>query len=414
MSADAPRSGRAPLAGVSILAAEQMHALPYATQLLSLMGADVIKVEPPGGESGRGGVPRVAERDGSETGSTFVRNNLGKQSMVIDLKQAEGRELFLRLAGTVDVVAENFRPGTADRLGIGYADVHAANPRAVYVSISGFGNQAIDPSPYQRWASYAPIVEAMSGLYEYSRGGGVDDDEPHPAVAGALGDTVAGLYAAIGILAALHDRDVTGEGRHVDVAMYDAMVAVADVVHMHSMGVDPRRVLDGVGILHAFRAKDGWFVLEVVREPHFARLAQALGRPEWLDDPRLATRRGWSEHLDDVIRPGIEGWASTRTALGAATELADHGLAAGPANTAADILADPHLATRPLLHRFERTGTGDPVVVVGNPIDLGADVGRADPGRWPLTGEHTDEVLRDRLGMAADERAAARARGTVA
>jgi crotonobetainyl-CoA:carnitine CoA-transferase CaiB-like acyl-CoA transferase len=407
-----------PLAGTIVLAAEQMHALPHATQLLALMGAEVIKVEPPGGESGRAGVPRIPEPDGTASGSTFVRNNLAKASVVLDLKADEGRQLFLDLARGVDVVAENFRPGTAARLGIGYEQVRAVHPTVVYASISGFGNQVDEPSPYQSWASYAPIVEAMSGLYEYSWVEGADGGHPQPAVAGALGDTVAGLYAAIGILAALTERARTGEGSYVDVAMFDAMVAVADVVHMHSVGVDVRRVLDGVGILHAFRAGDGWFVLEVVREPHFARLASAIGRPEWLDDPRLTTRTGWSEHIEDVIRPGIEAWARDRTPSGAAAELAAAGLAAGPVNRPDQVLADPHVTGRGLVHRYPGGPEGpdgldgQAVAVVGNPIDLGGTP--APPPRWPTAGQHTDAVLRDRLGLDADALADLRRRGVVA
>ncbi len=159
-----------PMTGVSILAAEQMHALPHAPQLLALMGAEVIKVEPLAGEAGRAGKPTVRDRDGRATGMTFVRNNLGKSSIALDLKAAAGRELFLELAGTVDAVAENFRPGTADRLGIGWDAVHERNPAAVYVSISGFGNRSEPPSPYREWAAYAPIVEGMAGLYEYTTG----------------------------------------------------------------------------------------------------------------------------------------------------------------------------------------------------------------------------------------------------
>ncbi len=213
---------RGPLDGLTVLAAEQMHSLPHATQLMALMGADVIKVEPPSGEAGRTGRPTITDVDGRATGSTFLRNNLAKRSMTIDLKQPRGRDLFLRLATTVDVVAENFRPGTVDKLGIGYGDVRSVNPRIVYVSISGFGNSEDPVSPYRRWAAYAPIVEGMAGLYEYAAA----TVTPHPArlPLGALGDTAPGLYAVIGTLAALRQRDRTGERmpcRCADVRRHD-------------------------------------------------------------------------------------------------------------------------------------------------------------------------------------------------
>ena len=274
--------------------------MPHATQLLALMGAEVVKVEPIDGEPGRTGKPALADRDGRPAGTTFIRNNLNKSSVGLDLKSETGRDLFLQLAKTVDVVAENFRPGTADRLGIGYEVVSQVNPSVVYVSISGFGNRTDPPSPYREWPAYAPIVEGMAGLYEYSRR---DDDPPQLAIAGALGDTGAGLYAVIGTLAALNERHRTGKGSYVDVSMYDSMIALADIVHVSSMGTDPGRVLAGIGILHSFRAADGWFVVEVVREPHFPRFARAVGHPEWTQDPRLATRAGWDEHMETVIRP---------------------------------------------------------------------------------------------------------------
>ncbi|MEO5837331.1 MAG: CoA transferase [Acidimicrobiales bacterium] len=387
-----------PLEGLTVLAAEQMHSLPHATQLLALMGAEVIKVEPLAGEAGRGGRPTITDHDGRATGSTYLRNNLGKESVAIDLKHAEGRSLFLRLAATVDVVAENFRPGTADKLGIGYEAVKAVNPRIVYVSVSGFGNRTDPASPYRDWAAYAPIVEGMAGLYEYSRDG---DEAPRPALAGALGDTAPGLYAVIGTLAALRERDRSGAGCHVDISMYDSMIAVADVVHPASVGVAPSRALDGIGILHAFRAKDGWFTVEVVREPHFPRFAEAVDHPEWISDERLATRSGWSSHMDDIIRPGVEQWAAAKTKLEAASALAAFGVAAGPVNTAADIVADLHVLSRDLI--VEAATPEHHIRVVANPIAFldsspSTDITAASP-RWPLLGEGTERVLRQRLHL---------------
>jgi len=405
-----------PLAGITILAAEQMHSLPHATQLLALMGAEVIKVEPLTGEAGRSGRPTITDLDGRATGSTFLRNNLGKDSVAIDLKHPQGRALFLRLAVTVDVVAENFRPGTADKLGIGFDDVRAVNNDIVYVSVSGFGNRIDPPSPYRDWAAYAPIVEGMAGLYEYSRDG---DRPPRPALAGALGDTAPGLYAVIGTLAALRDRDRTGAGCRVDVSMYDSMIAVADVVHPASVGVEPSRALEGIGILHAFRASDGWFTVEVVREPHFPRFANAVGHPEWIADERLAQRGGWTAHMDDVIRPGVEQWAVTKTKLEAAAALAAHGVAAGPVNTAADIVADPHVQSRDFI--VEVDTPEHHVRVVANPIAFrgrsASSAETTDPSatsRWPLLGAGTDRVLVERLGLGIEEITSLREAGVVA
>jgi crotonobetainyl-CoA:carnitine CoA-transferase CaiB-like acyl-CoA transferase len=195
--------------------------------------------------------------------------------------------------------------------------------------------------------------------------------------------------------------------------MYDSMIAVADVVHPASMGVEPSRALEGIGILHAFRARDGWFTVEVVREPHFPRFASAVGHPEWATDERLRTRAGWSAHMDDVIRPGVEAWAASRTKLEAATELARQGVAAGPVNTAADIVDDPHVRRRGFVHELA-AGDGASVRVVGNPIAFhraGAEA--SPPARWPLLGADTDRVLATRLGLGPDVIAELRAKGVV-
>jgi crotonobetainyl-CoA:carnitine CoA-transferase CaiB-like acyl-CoA transferase len=398
-----------PLEGVRILAIEQMQALPFATQLLGRLGADVVKVEHPvDGESGRGALPAMTDRAGKRAGATFVRNNLGKRSIGIDLKAPEGRELVLRLARRFDVFAENFKAGTLRKLGLGYDDVAAVHPAVVYLSVSGFGNTIA--SPYDAWPAYAPIAESMSGLYEYKRTG---DAPPMVGPAGALGDIGTSLFGAIGVLSALRHRDRTGEGQYVDVAMYDAMVAMADlVVNFWSMGLRP----GGLGpllIMDGFRARDGWFIVQVGREHQFERLAKIVGHPEWLEDERFATREGWRVHLEDVIRPAIESWAADKTKLEASDELARAGIAAGPSNTAEDVINDPHVAARNMLVELARSdGVDEPVLIPGNPVKMSkaAEGPETEP---PTVGEHTDALLRDELGLDDDEITKLRASGVV-
>ena len=377
-----------------MLAAEQMQALPYATQLLARLGAEVVKVEPPGGESGRGSRPAMRDPFGRDVGATFLRNNLSKRSVAINLKSEAGRELFLRLVPHFDVIAENFKAGTMARFGLGYDVIAALHPRAIYVSVSGFGNTG--ESPYADWPAYASIVEAMSGIYEYSRH---PDQPPRANPVGALGDISSALFATIGVLAALRHRDRTGEGQHVDVAMYDATVAMTDIVtNLASLGAD-RMAFPQPFILDEFRAADGWFVMQLVREHQFERLARVVGRPEWLDDPRLAARASWGEHLDDVLRPGIEAWAASRTKAEAAAALTAEGVAAGPCHDAAEVMADAHLARRNMLVEMERTdGVARPVIVPGNPVKL-SKMTEGPETRVPWVGEHTDEVLRAELGL---------------
>ena len=401
-----------PLAGVRVLAAEQMAAVPFATQLMARLGADVVKVERPGaGETGRGAQPAIVDPDGRSVGATFLRNNLNKRSVTLDLKDPMGVELFLRLAPRFDVVCENFKAGGADALGIGYEAVRAVHPGVVYLSVSGFGS---DPaSPYRDRAAYASIVEAMSGIYEYKRRPG------HPPAAnpvGALGDISAALFGVIGVLAALRHRDRPGPGeglgQHVDVAMLDATIAITDIVtNFFSLGI-PDEASSDVGMVETFAAGTGHFVLQVVREHHFERLAAVTGNPHWLDDSRLASRRGWVVHLEDVLRPGVEGWAADKTSLEAVAALAAGGIAAGPSLTSAQVCADAHVAARDMIVEMPRPDGGDPVFIPGNPIKM-SRAAQGPETRVPWLGEHTDEVLATELGLSAEELAGLRAAAVI-
>ena len=398
-----------PLDGVRVLALEQMQALPYATQLLARLGAEVVKVEnPKGGDLGRGSQPAMLDPEGRPVGATFLRNNLGKRSIAIDLKSPAGRELVLRLAPRFDVIAENSKAGAMARLGLGYADIAAAHPAAIYLSVSGFGNTV--PSPYDSWPAFAPIVEAMSGIYELKRRG---DEPPLVAPVGALGDIGSALYAVIGVLAALRHRDATGKGQHIDIAMLDAMVAMTDIVtNFWSLGL--RGGESAALIMDGFRASDGWVIIQVGREPQFAALAELVGQPAWPSDPRFAERQGWVDHLDDVIRPAVEAWASGRTRLEACAAMSEAGIAAGPCLRDEEVVADAHVAARNMLVEMPRTdGVDEPVLVPGNPVKL-TNVAEGPETRIPWLGEHTDAVLAEELGLGTVDLAALRADGTIA
>ncbi len=403
-----------PLDGVRILSLEQMQALPWATQLLSRLGADVVKVEAPGnGDLGRTAMPAMRDPEGRQVGATFLRNNLNKRSIVIDLKHPQGRDLVLRLAPHFDVVAENFRAGAAERLGLAYADIATVHPLVVYLAISGFGRPvpAGSPdSPYDGWPALASMVEAMSGAYEFKRPAG---QAPIGSPMGGLGDIVTALFAVIGIMAGLRQRDRTGRGQQIDVAMLDAMVAVLDVVpNFWSMG-SPMGT-PWPGILHGFKAANGWFMLQVLRPHQWPDLAQAIGRPEWVDDVRFSTPQGWLDHLESDIRPAIETWAADRTKLEACAALNAAGLVAGPCATDDEVVHDTHLAQRHMLVEHPRTdGVDQPVLIPGLPLKF-ADVAEGPDRRVPWLGEHTDDVLREELGLDPGQLAALRADGVIA
>ncbi|MCU1375640.1 MAG: putative acyl-CoA transferase/carnitine dehydratase [Actinomycetia bacterium] len=406
-NADAARYGK-PLDGIRILALEQMQALPFATQLLARLGAEVIKVESPnGGDSGRAAQPGFPDPQGRNVGATFSRNNFNKRSICVDLKNPEGRQLVLDMVPKFDIVAENFKSGALNRMGLGYEDIAAIHPGAIYVSISGFGSS---PSPYSSWPAYASVVEAMSGQYDYTF---ADTMPPVPSPMGALGDTATGMFAVIGILAALRHREHTGEGQHVDVAMLDTMVSMADIVpNFTSLGVG-RGEHRKTGIMESFRASDGWFVLQVVREHQLTRLAELVGKPEWLTDERFAERKRWHGMLETDIRPAIDAWAGDMTRLQACEALSAAGLAAGPCFRDEEVIADPHVAAHNMLVELPRPDGGRPVLVPGNPIKM-SKVAEGPETRVPWLGEHTDAVLAEELGLSPDELAKLHETGAIA
>ena len=406
---DAVQYGK-PLEGVRILALEQMQALPYATQLLARLGADVVKVESvKGGDLGRGSQPGITDPDGRFVGATYLRNNLDKKSICVDLKAPEGKQLILDLAPKFDIVAENFKGGALSRMGLGYDDIAAVHPGVIYLSVSGFGNTV--ETPYDGWPAYAAVAEAMSGIYDYK----LEPGRP-PAVSpvGALGDIGTALFGTIGILAALRHRDRTGLGQYIDVAMFDAMVSMTDLVtNFWSLGLRPAPGQGLAMVLDGFEASNGWFIIQVGREHEFERLANLVGKPEWLTDERLSTRAGWREHMDDILRPGVKEWAADKTNIEACKALADAGVAAGPCLTAQQVIDDPHVAARNMLMEIPRPEGGDPVLTPGNPIKM-SRVSEGPDVRMPWLGEHTNEVLAAELGLDEAHIEQLRADGVIA
>jgi len=406
---DAVQYGK-PLDGVRILALEQMQALPYATQLLARLGAEVVKVESvKGGDLGRGSQPGITDPDGRFVGATYLRNNLDKKSICVDLKSPEGKQLILDLAPKFDIVAENFKGGALSRMGLGYEDIAAVHPGVIYLSVSGFGNTVA--TPYDGWPAYAAVAEAMSGIYDYK----LEPGRP-PAVSpvGALGDIGTALFGTIGILAALRHRDRTGLGQYIDVAMFDAMVSMTDLVtNFWSLGLRPAPGQGLAMILDGFEASNGWFIIQVGREHEFERLANLVGKPEWLTDERLSTRAGWRDHMDDILRPGVKAWAADKTNIEACKALADAGVAAGPCLTAQQVIDDPHVAARNMLMEIPRPEGGDPVLTPGNPIKM-SRVSEGPDVRMPWLGEHTNEVLAAELGLDNARIEELRANGVIA
>jgi crotonobetainyl-CoA:carnitine CoA-transferase CaiB-like acyl-CoA transferase len=403
----------APLDGVRVLAVEQMQALPFATQLLGRLGAEVVKVEHPvTGDMARTSEPSIAGPDGARQGATFLRNNLGKRSIGLDLKSDDGQEIFRRLLPRFDVVAQNLKAGAMDRLGLGYEDLRRDHPELIYVSVSGYGATGLGLEMTR--PAYASIAEAMSGLYAYKQRAG---ETPRANPVGGLGDISAALFATVGLLAALLHRDRHGVGQHVDVAMVDAVVSMTDTVtNFWSMGI-PCEPDPAPFVIESFRAADGWFVAQIGREHEFARLAHEIGHPEWVDDERFAVRTGWHAHLESDVRPAIEAWAALLTRTEACGRLAEAGVAAGPCATPDEVAADPVLNERGMIVAIDGAvepdwPAGGTVLTPGNPVKLSAVDERPDR-RPPTLGGDTQRVLADELGISDGELTELRARGVI-
>jgi CoA:oxalate CoA-transferase len=380
-----------PLDGVRIVDFTRVLAGPLSTALLADLGAEVIKIEPPQGDDYRAIGPF---RSGESALFTIV--NRGKRSVVLDLKQPAAQALARELIATADVVVENFRPGVAARLGIGATELLAAQPRLVYVSVSGYGQTG----PLTDRPAYDIIMQATTGLMAVT-----GDPAGEATVVGeVVSDVVTGLYASWAILAALLQVERTGRGQHVDVAMYDATIGflITSLARHLFTGIVPTRV----GNRHplsapfgVFQAQDGPFVLAILTHRFFAALAEVIQRPDWVDDPRYRTD---ADRLsaESELRAGIEAWSRQRTVAEVCACLDAAGVPAAPIGTLADALQSPQAAARELLQPVD-----DPRLPgLRLPVQPVKFTGSAPsvPGRAPALGEHSREIIATLLGLGVE------------
>jgi formyl-CoA transferase len=398
---DARHDLTGPLHGVRVLDVTTVWSGPMASCLLADLGADVIRVEMPGNRAGQ--VPPAIPGTGLSWFHQTVNRN--KRSVGLDLRVPAAREVFLRLVATVDVVVENFLPGTLDGWGIGYAGCRAARPDVVLVSISGYGQYG--PAATRR--GYDPIVVAGSGWMALN-------GEPGGAPVKAptfLADDLAALHGALAALAALHHRNATGEGQHVDVAMLDSVLHASDgFLTLAATGVPLARRGDEAEFLvpaNTFRCADGQVYLVVALDRHWRVLADVLDRPDLGRAPGFATndeRRANRAAVNDVIAQ----WCLRRTVTEVVDCLEAAGLAVGPVRTFAQAAADPHVRERDMLQDTELSNGGR-APITGPAAKFSRTPTRVRTGA-PRAGQHTEEVLGE-LGLSPEELAALRVAGAI-
>jgi len=382
-----------PLADVRVLDLTQALAGPYCTMLLADLGADVIKVEPVAGDMSRGMGPYPADRNGCDYGGYFASVNRNKRSIVLDVKTNAGRDAFLKLAKTADAVVENARTGVMDRAGVGYERLHEINPALVYAAIRGFGDPRTGASPYADWPAFDIVAQSMGGLVAVT---GPEGSAGYKAGPG-IGDIYPGTLAALGVVSAIHAARRTGQGQFLDVAMYDAILALCEmIVYTYSSGGVIREPGgNGTPVLcpfDIFPTRDGAVAIAAPGENHWKILCDAIGRPELVADDRTRSSNRRVANAD-FVRGLITGWTQAHTTREVVAAIGGK-VPVGPVNTAKDIFEDPHPRARGMLVEVEQPGDNPPLVLAGCPIKLtGTPSGIY--ARAPRLGEHTAQVLAD-------------------
>ncbi len=375
------------LEGIRVLDLTRALAGPFCTLMLGDNGADVIKIEIPGtGDDTRGWGPPFIQ----EESAYFLSINRNKRSLTLNLRDPKAKEIFLKLAKDADVVVENFTPGVMDRFGLGYEDVKATNPGIIYCSISGFGQGG----PYRTRSAYDQIMQGMGGLMSIT---GEPDGEPQK-IGVAVTDIGAGMWAAFGIMSAIHHRHVHGEGQYIDVSMLDAQVAwlTYQAAYYFANGEAPSRL----GAAHptlvpyqAFRCQDGKLLnLAVGSERIWDRFCEAIGRPDLKDNPDYATNPDRVKNRNKLVSLLGEVF-SQRPVLEWVDALNGASVPAGPINDLADVFSDPQVLARDMYQEMSHPTLGS-IKQTGLPIKFSSTPGGLDR-HPPLLGEHNSQILEE-------------------
>jgi crotonobetainyl-CoA:carnitine CoA-transferase CaiB-like acyl-CoA transferase len=399
------QSSRPPLSGIRVVDFSRVIAGPLCTQILSDMGAEVIKIEnPDGGDDTRKGAgPRVGGADGES--HFFMTFNRGKKSVALDFTKPEGRAIIHRLLTSADVMVENFRPGVLGRHGLDYASVHAKYPRLIYLSISAYGQTG----PLSDRPGYDPVLQAESGMMSVN--GEAQGEGLRHAI--AVVDTMTAIHSVAAINAALYARGSTGKGQQIDLALYDtALACLGNMGSYYLIGGDqPKRAGNGhfaSAPNNSFETKNGKIYMAVANQKLFGDTCKAMGHPEWATDPRFATladrvanKPELTRLMENVLRTDTkENWAHKFRHL-----------PAGPVRTMKEALDEPEVKRRGMLKTYHHTRVGE-VPIIGSNYHF-SDTPVDDTRPPPSLGEHTDQVLRELAGVGAAELATLRERQVI-
>jgi crotonobetainyl-CoA:carnitine CoA-transferase CaiB-like acyl-CoA transferase len=392
----------APLTGLRVLDLSRVLAGPWCGQIMADLGCEVIKVERPGrGDDTRGwGPPNLKDAQGKDTGEAgyYLAANRGKKSLTLDIASPEGQEIARALARKSDILIENYKVGSLKKYGLEYDSLHAIHPGLIYCSITGFGQTG----PYAERPGYDVMAQAMGGLMSVT---GERDDRPGGGpqrVGVAVSDIFTGVYSAVAILAALHHRDKTGAGQHLDMALLDVTLAIMSNQALNYLvsGVAPGRIGNehpNVVPYQAFPTKDFHIVLAVGNDAQFARFCDIAGRPELAKDPRFATNSQRIVHRATII-PIVAEIMTEKTRAEWMEALEQAGIANGPINTLDQVFENPQVKARGMKIALPHPVAGS-VPLVASPLRFSATPVAYDRAP-PTVGQHTDEVLRDLLGFA--------------
>ncbi|MFT3805159.1 MAG: CoA transferase [Burkholderiaceae bacterium] len=394
MTTDSPSRPRdLPLAGIRVLDLTRALSGPFCTMILADLGADVIKVEPtPGGDMIRQWGPFD-----EDISVYYLSANRNKRAMAVDFRHPAGLGVLRRLAGQVDVVVENFKPGTVDRLGLSYRQLAADDPRIICASISGFGQTG----PAGQWPGFDQIAQGYGGLMSVT---GEPDGEPI-RVGVAIGDLTSGMWAALGIQAALIERQRTGRGQRVDTSLLASLVGLLSVQGQRflSLGEVPARTGNAHPVIApygVFATADGPLNIGSATQDMWLRLCRLLGCAELIDDPRFADNAARAAHRV-VLKELLEAKLKTRTRAQWTSALIEQGIPAGPINDLRDVFTDEQVLHEGMVETIRHPVLGE-LRQIGSPIGLGAHPGAVTRSPPPAFGEHTRELLAEFGWQPAD------------